>query len=29
MTRPYSMDLRDRAVSRVLAGESVRLVALT
>ena len=28
MTRPYSMDLRDRAVSRVLAGESVRSVAL-
>ena len=27
MTRPYSMDLRDRAVSRVLAGESVRSVA--
>ena len=29
MTRPYSMDLRNRAVSRVLAGESVRSVALT
>lgn len=29
MTRPYSMDLRDRAVARVLAGESVRSVALT
>lgn len=28
MTRPYSMDLRDRAVARVLAGESVRSVAL-
>ncbi len=28
MTRPYSMDLRDRAISRVLAGESVRSVAL-
>lgn len=27
MTRPYSMDLRDRAISRVLAGESVRSVA--
>lgn len=27
MTRPYSMDLRDRAVGRVLAGESVRAVA--
>lgn len=27
MTRPYSMDLRDRAVSRVEAGESVRSVA--
>ena len=27
MTRPYSMDLRDRAVARVLAGESVRSVA--
>jgi len=29
MTRPYSMDLRDRAVARVLAGESVRSVAAT
>ena len=28
MTRPYSMDLRERAVARVLAGESVRSVAL-
>ena len=28
MTKPYSMDLRDRAVARVLAGESVRAVAL-
>lgn len=28
MTRPYSMDLRDRAIARVLAGESVRSVAL-
>ncbi len=28
MTRPYSMDLRDRAITRVLAGESVRSVAL-
>jgi putative transposase len=27
MTRPYSMDLRDRAVARVEAGESVRSVA--
>jgi putative transposase len=27
MTRPYSMDLRDRAIARVLAGESVRSVA--
>lgn len=27
MTRPYSMDLRERAVARVEAGESVRLVA--
>jgi transposase len=27
MTRPYSMDLRDRAISRVVAGESVRSVA--
>ena len=29
MTRPYSMDLRERAVARVLAGESVRAVAAT
>jgi len=29
MTRPYSMDLRERAVARVLAGESVRSVAAT
>ncbi len=29
MSRPYSMDLRERAVSRVLAGESVRSVAAT
>jgi putative transposase len=28
MTRPYSMDLRDRAIERVLAGESVRSVGL-
>jgi transposase len=28
MARPYSMDLRERAVARVLAGESVRSVAL-
>ena len=28
MTRPYSMDLRDRAIARVLAGNSVRSVAL-
>ncbi len=27
MTRPYSMDLRERAIARVLAGESVRAVA--
>jgi transposase len=27
MSRPYSMDLRKRAVARVLAGESVRSVA--
>jgi len=27
MTRPYSMDLRERAIARVLAGESVRSVA--
>lgn len=29
MTRPYSMDLRERAVARVMAGESVRSVAAT
>ena len=28
MTKPYSMDLRVRAIARVLAGESVRSVAL-
>ena len=28
MTRPYSMDFRDRAIARVAAGESVRSVAL-
>ena len=27
MTRPYSMDLRDRAIARIVAGESVRSVA--
>ncbi len=27
MTRPYSIDLRERAVARVLLGESVRSVA--
>lgn len=27
MTKPYSMDLRERAVARVQAGESVRAVA--
>ena len=27
MSRPYSMDLRERAVARVLAGESARSVA--
>ena len=27
MTRPYSMDLRERAIARVEAGESVRSVA--
>lgn len=27
MTRPYSMDLRDRAIARVQASESVRSVA--
>jgi hypothetical protein len=26
MTRPYSMDLRERAIARVVAGESVRTV---
>ena len=26
MTKPYSMDLRERAIARVLAGESVRAV---
>ena len=29
MARPYSMDLRDRAIARVVAGESVRSVAAT
>jgi len=29
MTRPCSMDLRERAVARVLAGQSVRSVAAT
>lgn len=29
MARPYSTDLRDRAVARVQAGESVRAVAET
>lgn len=29
MSRPYSQDLRDRALARVLAGESVRSVAAT
>ena len=29
MARPYSMDLRERAIARVLAGESVRSVAAT
>ena len=28
MAKPYSMDFRDRAVARVLGGESVRAVAL-
>lgn len=28
MTRPYSMDLRNRVIARVMAGESVRSVAL-
>jgi putative transposase len=27
MARPYSLDLRDRAVERVVSGESVRSVA--
>ena len=27
MTRPYSMDLRERAIARFVAGESVRTVA--
>ena len=27
MTRPYSMDLRERAIALVVAGESVRTVA--
>jgi transposase len=27
MTRPYSKDLRERAIARVVAGESVRTVA--
>jgi transposase len=27
MAKPYSMDLRERAMSRVEAGESVRIVA--
>jgi len=27
MARPYSLDLRERAVARVLAGETVRAVA--
>jgi putative transposase len=29
MTRAYSLDLRDRVVARVLAGEPVRLIAKT
>ena len=29
MTKPYSLDLRDRAVARVVAGETVRSVAAT
>lgn len=29
MTKPYSLDLRERVVARVLAGESVRSVAQT
>ena len=27
MTKPYSLDLRDRAVALVVAGETVRSVA--
>ncbi len=27
MTEPYSLDLRDRAVARAVAGETVRPVA--
>lgn len=29
MTKPYSLDLRDRAVARVAAGETVRSVVAT
>ena len=29
MTKPYSLNLRDRAVARVVAGETVRSVAAT
>ena len=29
MTKPYSLDLRDRAVALVGAGETVRSVAVT
>jgi transposase len=29
MAKPYSLDLRDRAVARVAAGETVRSVAAT
>ena len=29
MTKPYSLDLRDRAVARVVAGETIRSVAAT
>ena len=29
MTKPYSLDLRDRAVALVVAGETVRSVAAT
>jgi Transposase len=29
MTKPYSLDLRDRAVALVVAGETVRFVAAT